>query len=88
MIAEGGNGVSWGSLNEGVMAGENMLTFIPLHLSASERSPSLVDWIRSWTGPTMELLIPTDSFQKGHDIRGWKRQPGEPIQRPLLKAGV
>jgi hypothetical protein len=36
----------------------------------------------------MELLTPTDWFQKGHDIRGWKRQPGEPIQRPLLEAGV
>jgi hypothetical protein len=29
MIEEGGNGVSCGSLNEGVMAGENMLTFVP-----------------------------------------------------------
>jgi hypothetical protein len=29
MIAEGGDGVSRGSLNEGVMTGKNVLTFIP-----------------------------------------------------------
>jgi hypothetical protein len=42
MIAEGGDGVSRGFLNEGVMAGEDILSFIPFHLSAVDRSPSLV----------------------------------------------
>jgi hypothetical protein len=88
MIAEGGDGVSRGSLNEGVMAGENMLTFIPLHLSAIERSPLLLEWIQTWTGPELEALEPADWFQKGHDIQSWKKQPGEPFERPVLEAGV
>jgi hypothetical protein len=88
MIAEGGDGVSCGSLNEGVMAGEDMLTFIPLHLSAIERSPGLLAWALSWTGPTLDPLTPTEWFQKGHDIRGWEKSPDEPFQRPALKTGV
>jgi hypothetical protein len=87
MIAEGGDGVSRGSLNEGVMAGEDMLSFIPLHLSAIERSSTLLGWIRSWTGSNLEVLSPADWFQKGHDIRGWKKAEGEPFQRPVIKAG-
>lgn len=88
MIAEGGDGVSRGSLNEGVMAGEDILSFIPLHLSAIERSSALLPWLRSWTGSDLEVLTPTDWFQKGHDIRGWKKAEGEPFQRPVIKAGV
>ena len=88
MIAEGGDGVSRGSLNEGVMAGDTMLSSIPWHLFATERSPSLFSWLCSWAGATLEPLTPTDWFQKGHDIRGWKKQPGEPFQRPVLAAGV
>jgi hypothetical protein len=88
MIRQGGDGVSRGSLNEGVMAGEDMLSFIPLHLSAIERSTTLLDWIRSWTGSGLEVLSPTDWFQKGHDIRGWKKAEGEPFQRPVIQAGV
>jgi hypothetical protein len=88
MIAEGGDGVSRGILNEGVMAGENMLQFIPLNLSAAERSPSLVPWIQSWTKGKLECLEPQDWFQLGHDIRGWTQKPGDLFQRPTLKAGV
>ena len=88
MILEGGDGVSRGSLNEGVMAGEEMLSFIPLHLSAIERSPSLEDWIRTWTGERLQVLSPADWFQKGHDICGWKVAEGEPINRPTIKPGV
>ena len=88
MIAEGGDGVSRGSLNEGVMAGEDMLTFIPLQLSAVERSPTLLAWLKSWTGSSLEPLSPSDWFQKGHDIRGWEKVQDEPLQRPTIKAGV
>jgi hypothetical protein len=88
MIAEGGDGVSRGSLNEGVMAGDTMLSFIPWHKSAIEVSPTLLAWLRSWAGPSLDPLSPFDWFQKGHDIRGWKQQPGEPFERPVIKAGV
>ena len=72
MIAEGGDGVSQGSfLNEGTMTGEEVLSFIPLHLSAIERLSTLLGWLRSWTGMHLQVLPPADCwFQKGHDIQG------------------
>jgi hypothetical protein len=47
MIAQGTDGVSRGLLTEGVTTGVDMLTFIPLHLSALERNPLLVEWVKS-----------------------------------------
>jgi hypothetical protein len=88
MIAEGGDGVSRGILNEGVMAGESMLSFIPLNLSAKERSESLVPWIQDWVKGEVECLEPIDWFQLGHDIRGWTLPPGDLFQRPIIGAGV
>eukprot|EP00957_Ditylum_brightwellii_P192536 14659213-Ditylum_brightwellii.AAC.2 len=44
MIAQGTDGVSCGVLNEGTMSREDMLSFVPLHLSAREASPTLEDW--------------------------------------------
>jgi hypothetical protein len=88
MIAEGGDGVSRGILNEGVMAGANMLNFIPLNVSALERSKTLLPWIRTWIKGGIEPLEPMDWFQLGHDIRGWTLPPGDLFQRPTLKAGV
>jgi hypothetical protein len=41
MIDIGGDGVLRGLLNEGVMAGDDILSFIPLHLSVLDHSPSL-----------------------------------------------
>jgi hypothetical protein len=89
MIAEGGDGVSRGLLNEGVMAGEEILSFIPLHLSALERSESLLSWITSWTTQKLEVLAPEDWYELGHGIRGWT-QPNDDdlIARPMLRKGV
>jgi hypothetical protein len=39
MIAQGTNGCLWGSLMEGVMAGQDMLTFIYLLRTAVELYP-------------------------------------------------
>jgi hypothetical protein len=50
MIAQGTDGVSRGSLVEGVAAGANMLDFVPLHLSAIERHPPLEHWLMTWLG--------------------------------------
>jgi hypothetical protein len=41
-----------------------MLSFIPLHLSALERSPPLLEWIKSWAGPSVEALAPEDWFER------------------------
>jgi hypothetical protein len=67
MIAQGTDGVSRGLLTEGVTSGLDMLSFIPLHLSAIERSPSLKDWVSSWLGEGTEFLTPEQWFSRGHD---------------------
>ena len=57
MIAQGTDGVSRGYLGHGVMAGETMSAFIPIHLGAVERSTKdLVPWIQSWAGKEAILL--------------------------------
>ena len=49
MIAQGGDGLSRGALNRGVMRVDDYLSFIPFHLSALEREPKLVDWTKTLT---------------------------------------
>lgn len=48
MVEEGADGGSRGDLTQGAMAGHSVIDFVPLHLSALERSPTLEPWIRSW----------------------------------------
>ena len=47
MIAQGTNGLSRGSLLEGVVREEDMLSFIDLAQGAFERSPNLQDFVQS-----------------------------------------
>ena len=68
MIAQGSDGLSRGNVSEGVMRGEAMSSFIPLNEGAFERSPSLKEWLRSWTGEELEFLEPRDWFVRGQDI--------------------
>jgi hypothetical protein len=73
MITQGSDGLSRGNLSEGVMRGEEMTSFIPLHLSALERSEELKVWIESWFSfkdRPLEFLEPMDWFERGHDIKG------------------
>ena len=71
MIAQGTDGCSRGSLMEGVMAGEDMLTFVDLSRSALERCPRLLRWVRSWTSqPLLEPLTPEGWFEEGHGVTG------------------
>eukprot|EP00957_Ditylum_brightwellii_P003790 287897-Ditylum_brightwellii.AAC.1 len=64
------DGVSQGVLDEGMMRGEEMLSFVPLHLLAREASPTLEDWIRTWAPREVEFLSPNDWFECGHDVEG------------------
>jgi hypothetical protein len=52
-----------------------MLSFIPLHLSALQRSQTLKDWIKSWLGNQAEFLEPSDWFERGHDMSGGSKLP-------------
>ncbi len=68
MIAEGADGGSRGDLSQGVMSGQSVLDFVPLHLSAFERSATLEAWIRSWWDDERGELItltPEGWFDEG-----------------------
>ena len=45
MINQGTDGLSRGDKTSGVMSGESMLSFVPLHLTAIDRSVSLKNWL-------------------------------------------
>jgi hypothetical protein len=68
MIAEGADGGSRGDLNQGVMAGQSILDFVPLHLTALDRSDKLEAWIRSWWDDErgkLQTLTPEGWFEEG-----------------------
>lgn len=71
MMAQGTDGLSRGDVCEGVMAGQSMLFYIPLHLSAMDRQPSLLPWIQDWVGcPSLKPLSPEEWYDKGHGHTG------------------
>jgi hypothetical protein len=74
MIAQGTDGLSRGNIGEGVMAGEAMASFVPLHQTAIEREPRVLEWIREWIGDnTIHPLSPEGWFDQGHGITGHTR---------------
>ena len=48
MISCGVDGLSRGDKSEGIARGISVLKFIPIHLTAAERSPRVLDWIKGW----------------------------------------
>ncbi len=48
MVWQGTDGLSRDDFNAGVMMGEPMSSFIPLHLSAIEREAGITEWVKSW----------------------------------------
>ena len=92
MIRQGTDGLSRGDLGEGVMKGDSMLNFIPLHLTAIQRSPELKQQIIDCINPgkislEIEFLDYEDWFSRGHDILGGKLN-GDNIWIPRYKSGV
>jgi hypothetical protein len=53
MIAQGTDGLSRGSLLEGVARGEDVLSFIDLAQGAFKRSSTLRDFVQSWIKPIL-----------------------------------
>jgi hypothetical protein len=74
MIETGIDGLSRGSLTEGVMAGIPYLDFFPLNKTAFERSPQLLDDFKDMI-PIEDVMVLKlrDWFEKGHDIHGWTK---------------
>ena len=74
MIKQGTDGLSRGDVGEGVMGGTQMLTFVPLHLSAGDRSPEFVHWLKttlSYQGaPPLKDLDAMGWFEEGHALCG------------------
>lgn len=71
MIAQGTDGLSRGVLLEGVLAGKDMLSFVDLAKTALERSPQLLEYVRSWTErPKLKALSPEEWFTRGHGMIG------------------
>jgi hypothetical protein len=88
MQAQGTDGLSRGDLTNGVMNGADMPSFVPLHLSALDRSSGVFPWILTWlpAGCNLIPLSPTDWFFKGHGLLGGEVNPEGlwvPISRPL-----
>jgi hypothetical protein len=89
MQVQGSDGLSRGNLNVGVMAGKNMLDFVPIHLNALERSYQLKEWIEEWTGKDqLEWLSPAGWFTRGHDLveEKWNRNV-DGMKMPVLEPG-
>jgi len=69
MQAQGTDSLSRGALDMGVLLGADMLSFVPLHLSALERSSELQPWVMSWWGShPLTWLQPYDWFHSGHQL--------------------
>ena len=88
---QGSDGLSRGNLLEGVMKGADMLSYIPLHKTALERSKGLLDWLLTWIDvekekKELEILEPKDWFMRGHDINGFEMKDG--LKHPTFKTGI
>ena len=89
MIAQGSDGLSRGNLSEGVMGGVDIHTFVPIHKTALDRSPELMDWLSSWTNHEGIFLKPRDWFTTGQEIReGEWEYNSEGIKFPKVKPGT
>jgi hypothetical protein len=70
MFEQGTDGLSHGDVNEGVMTGTSILQYVPLHLSALDRQPSIVTWLCTWIPEqAAHFLSPDDWFDSGHGLQ-------------------
>jgi hypothetical protein len=62
MIWQGTDGLSWGDLTAGVMAGEHFLKYVPLNRTAFQRHILLHEWISG--------ALPGENWE-GLSVEGW-----------------
>ena len=64
-------------MNAGVMTGTDMLSFVPLNLSAMHRSPKLTNWLQSWVGDGATILEPSQwpKIHENHGTYVWSPPP-------------
>ena len=92
MIAQGTDGTSRGDLGEGVMKGQTMLSFIPLHLTAIERCGNLKEQLKKVIVPRVGegevvFLGYEDWFERAHDIIGGSKNE-DGIWIPLYQSST
>jgi hypothetical protein len=69
MISQGTDGISRGNFLEGVMAGKDMLSFVPISLTAFERSEKLLPWMRKWLNNSkLTPLSASDWVKRGQGL--------------------
>jgi hypothetical protein len=76
MINQGTDGLSRGIFLEGVVRGEDMLSFVDLSQTAIERHPGVLDFVKSWVFPILgegKILKCEEWFREGHGIIGGKK---------------
>ncbi len=76
MIAQGTDGLSKGIMLEGVVCGDDMLSFVDLSKTALDRHPGVINYVRSWLDVSLgssKLLTPKDWFQEGHRVVGGEK---------------
>lgn len=92
MITQGGNGLSRGNMNKGVMSGTNFLLFLPLSETAIKRSPNIIQWIHLWINATNPIFLqPEQWFDRAHNIVGNSlvlQYEGDKRYKPNIKSGV
>jgi len=99
MIQQGTDGLSRGNLSEGVLKGDSIGSFVPIHVDPLSRAPTLTSWLKTWVGKDAEFLSPEDWFGRGHDLveNQWevnfdginmpRKRPGTFIWSPAPAAG-
>jgi hypothetical protein len=70
MIAQGTDGLSRGLLLEGVLSGQDMLSYVDIAKTAPEQCHPVMDYVRSWAGLELVELAPAGWFEQGHGITG------------------
>ena len=69
MIEQVIDGLSQGNQLEGVLSGVNMLSFVPIHESASCWEHLIIDWIRTCTSyPELEPLTEKGWLWEGQGL--------------------
>ena len=67
MIAQGTDGLSRADHTQGVMLGQPIQAFVPLHQSPLDREPKLEGWLRTITDDLNPFLLsPEDWYTTGH----------------------
>ena len=65
MKIQGSDGLSRGNINVGVMAGKSMLSFVPIHLTPSQRFGGIRSWMATWTGDDYLEWLPHQEWGNG-----------------------